>query len=141
MGLVFQPLSERTGSRLGLAEVSSCPSITLAYRTRIRSLVSLLSIGEGRPTGEAHEGGHLLFVHGDAESAAGRGDLEDFFLLVERALEAGDFLDPSGLLGGGDHGQTDTEHGERGDQFHRFYGLRKISGRVDEILDMGKTVL
>lgn len=87
-----------------------------------RLSLSLLASSESSPSGEAHKGGHFPFVHGDGEIATGGCDLENLFLLVEGALEAGDFLDLGGIQSGGDHRQANTEHGECGDEFHGTLG-------------------
>ena len=47
--LVSHPSSKKAGSNLGCPDVSSFTSLTLAYRTRIRSLVSLRSKATSTP--------------------------------------------------------------------------------------------
>lgn len=50
IALVSQPLSENAGSRRGLIDLSNRPRVTFAYRTMIRSLLSLRSKATSTPT-------------------------------------------------------------------------------------------
>src|SRR5882724_7197974 len=50
-----------------------------------------------RPGGKPHERRHFPFVHGDFNVRAGRGNLVNAFLLIKFAVEAGEFVNLSGI--------------------------------------------